>query len=119
VQEGGDATFLAPEYRRMLSNRAGRNAAGSDDTAADQQQGSTGKGGSAADSSTADEQLDAAVEAIKQLFRDYSRFASGRQSAGVKRALTGLEKLLRGEEGQGGRGAGLEDVITYMAAVRR
>jgi hypothetical protein len=103
----------------MLSNRSGRNAAGSDDTAADQQQGSTGKGGSPADSSTADEQLDAAVEAIKQLFRDYSRFASGGQSAGVKQALAGLEKLLRGDEQQGGRGAGLADAIAYMAAVRR
>jgi hypothetical protein len=96
-----------------------KNAAGSDDTAADQQQGSTGKAGSPADGSTAAEQLDAAVEAIKQLFKDYSRFVSGGQSAGVKQALSGLEKLLRGEEQQGSRGAGLADVIAYMAAVQR
>uniref|UniRef100_A0A383VGJ7 Bardet-Biedl syndrome 7 n=1 Tax=Tetradesmus obliquus TaxID=3088 RepID=A0A383VGJ7_TETOB len=124
VQEGGDSSFLAPEYRRMLSGKGGTAAQGGDDTAADQQQqqqqqGSGPRGGSAASSSQADEQLDAAVEAFKQLFRDYSRFASGGQSAGVKQALPGLEKLLRGEDQQGGKGAGLADVFSYMTAVRR
>jgi hypothetical protein len=109
----------------MLSGRSGRSGTassagqGGSDTASDQQQGSGGKGGGPAGSNNADEQLDAAVEAFKQLFRDYSRFASGGQSAGVKQALSGLEKLLRGEEQQGGKGAGPADVVSFMASVRR
>lgn len=111
VQEG-TTSFLADEYKQMLSvKQPGSRNATADDVSTDQQQiGRAAGAGSSPDGKL--EELDAAVEAFKQLFRDYSRFSTGGVGA-VKQQLSGLEKLLRGN----GPGCNLEDAVAYMQAV--
>ena len=60
----------------------------------------------------AEEDLESALDAVRQLFRDYGRLSSGAGSGLMKQRLAGLESRLKtgGEEGS------LDAVLEYMAA---
>jgi hypothetical protein len=123
--QDGDVSYLAPEYQSLLDQEEKQAALQRQQLL---QPGSTTKAGTAAaaaggtgglargtwqqqqDQAAAEAELEAALEAVRQLFRDYGRLSSGAGPGLVKQKMAGLEGRLRA----GGEEGGLEAVLEYM-----
>ena len=137
-EDGGDVSYLAPEYARLLREGDGGGAdgggggSGGDAARAGDQRGASqqgfggggggrGTGAAAADDAAATAaggesfELAAARAAFRRLHRDWRRLAGGAGTGGAggdaKARAAGLDALLA-RAGQ--PGAGLDDIVAYM-----
>lgn len=118
--QDGDVSYLSPEYKALLDQE--------EKQAALQRQQQLQEAGSqnlpsskAAPTAAAkwqqkqmqeaaEEEFEAAMEAVRQLFRDYGRLSSGAGPGLVKQRLAGLEARLRAGEEEGK----LDAILEYM-----
>jgi hypothetical protein len=108
VQEG-DASFLDPQYKKILDSA-------DKDAAQQRQQGAAGTATGSWQAKQAEaaaaEQLEGVLESIRQLFRDHNRLAFGAAGGNLKQKMAGLDQRLR----EGGKQGSLQAVLAYMAS---